>query len=74
MQRRRKLIELVTEENMSVYKASRLAGINNATAKDIIRKYRKNGTVFVRKEELKLFGRRGRKPVDKKIPEVQVKI
>ena len=59
---------------MSVYKASRVAGINNATAKDIIRKYRKSGTVFVRKEELKLFERRGRHPVDKDAPVVRTKV
>jgi hypothetical protein len=43
---------------MSIYKASRLACINNATAKDIIRKYRKSGTVFVRKDELAKYQER----------------
>jgi transposase len=38
---------------MSIYQASRLLGINNATAKDIVRKYRREGTVFIRKAELK---------------------
>ena len=28
-------------------------GINGATAKDIVRKYRKSGTVYIRKRELK---------------------
>jgi len=30
-----------------------MAGVNNATAKDIIRKYRKTGNIFVRKQEIK---------------------
>lgn len=29
-----------------------MVGINNATAKDIIKKYRKEGKVFIRKAEL----------------------
>ena len=41
---------------MSIYRASRLVGINNATAKDILRKYRREGTVYARKHELQ--GRR----------------
>jgi hypothetical protein len=32
-----------------------MIGINNATAKDIIRKYKRNGTVFVRKEEMEKY-------------------
>jgi hypothetical protein len=50
-----KLIELVIEDKLSVYRASRMIGINNATAKDIIRKYKRNGTVFVRKEEMEKY-------------------
>ena len=38
---------------MSIYKASKLVGINGATAKDIVRKYKDDGTVYVRKGELK---------------------
>jgi transposase len=53
MQRRLRLIELVVEENVSIYKASRIAGINNATAKDIIRKYKNTGNIFIRKQEIK---------------------
>ena len=30
-----------------------MMGINGATAKDIVRKFRKNGTVYIRKSELK---------------------
>ena len=47
-----KLIEYVVEQRMSIYEASQMAGINNATAKDIIKKYRREGKVFIRKAEL----------------------
>ena len=33
-----------------------MVGINNATAKDIVRKYRKTGAVFIRKEEMEKNG------------------
>ncbi len=42
---------MVIEQKMSIYQTSRLLNINNATAKDIIRKYKKDGTVFVRKTD-----------------------
>jgi len=42
---------MVQEELYSVYEASKLLGINNATAKVIIRNYRREGRVFVRKNE-----------------------
>jgi len=64
----------VVDEKMSVYKASRETGINNATAKDIVRKYRKSGTVFIRKEEMKRFERRGRHPGKKTASDVQIKV
>lgn len=47
------LIELVEEQKMSIYEASKMAGINNATAKDIVKKYRREGKVFIRKAELR---------------------
>jgi hypothetical protein len=39
-QKRKELIKLVFDDQVSIYRASRLLGINNATAKVIIRKYR----------------------------------
>jgi transposase len=47
------LIELVEERNLSIYEASKMMDINNATAKDIIKKYRREGKVFIRKAELR---------------------
>lgn len=38
---------------MSIYEASKMTGINNATAKDIVKKFRKEGKVFIRKAELR---------------------
>lgn len=39
------------EDRVSIYRASKITGINNATAKVIIRKYREGGTIFLRKSE-----------------------
>ena len=39
------------EDGVSIYRASKITGINNATAKVIIRKYRDEGTIFLRKSE-----------------------
>jgi hypothetical protein len=36
---------------LSVYGASKTLKINNSTAKAIIRKYRKDGTIYIRKDE-----------------------
>jgi transposase len=47
------LIELVEERKMSIYEASKMVDINNATAKDIVKKYRREGKVFIRKAELR---------------------
>lgn len=48
-QKRKELINLVIEDQVSIYRASRITGINNATAKVIIRKYREDGAIFIRK-------------------------
>lgn len=50
-QTRRKLIDLVVKHGKSVFDASCLVGIKNATAKVIIRKYRQEGAIFKRKGE-----------------------
>jgi len=42
---------MVIEHGISIYKASKLLEINNATAKVIIRKYRSDGSIFRRKGE-----------------------
>jgi hypothetical protein len=47
------LIQMVQDESYSVYEASKILGINNATAKVIIRNYRRKGRVFIRKNEKK---------------------
>jgi len=36
---------------MSVYQASRVVGIKNATAKVIVRRYRRDGAIFRRRKE-----------------------
>jgi hypothetical protein len=36
-------------QGFTVYRASKVLNINNSTAKAIIRKYRRTGTIFMRK-------------------------
>ena len=55
---------------MSIYRASRLVGINGATAKDIVRKYREDGTVYVRKGELRKIEDGSLSPIAEPIAEV----
>lgn len=40
------------KQGFTVYRASKILNINNSTAKAIIRKYRRNGTIFMRKSEM----------------------
>jgi transposase len=42
---------MVLENGFSIYKAAKILGINHSTAKAIMRKYRKNGSIFCRKME-----------------------
>lgn len=53
-QTRKALVRLVEEEGNSIYRASRIIGINNATAKVILRKYRATGVLFVKKSDIAL--------------------
>lgn len=40
---------MVVQKGLSIYKASKKMGINNATAKVIIKKFKDQGAVFRRK-------------------------
>lgn len=48
-QDRESLIEMVMEHNISIYRASEMLKINNATAKVIVKRFRDNGTIFTKK-------------------------
>lgn len=48
---RQKLIKMVEQDGFSIYRASRILGINNSTAKAIMRNYIKNNHIFRRKGE-----------------------
>lgn len=45
------LIEMIMENGLSIYRAAKILGINNSTAKAILRKYRRSGHIFRRKHE-----------------------
>lgn len=42
---------MVVNEGVSIYRAGRLLGINNSTAKVIVRQYREKGVIFKRRGE-----------------------
>ena len=50
-QKRLELIKLVEEEHVLIYKAAKRLRIKLATAKVILNNYRKEGRIFLRKEE-----------------------
>ena len=45
------LIEMIMENGLSIYRAAKILNINNSTAKAILRKYRRFGHIFRRKDE-----------------------
>lgn len=48
-QLRTTLIEMVTSQDLSIYRAAKSLKINNSTAKVIIRNYRRRGHIYKRK-------------------------
>ena len=50
---RKELIKQVSQDGVSIYRASRNLDIKNCTAKAIIREFRRRGHVYRRKEERK---------------------
>lgn len=48
---RKTLIEMVSENGLSIYRAAKILSINHSTAKAILRRYRRNGHIFKRKHE-----------------------
>ena len=48
---RQELINMVGEDGFSIYRASRMLGINNSTAKAIVRNYFEKNRIFRRKGE-----------------------
>ena len=46
---RKKLIDLVDDEGLSIYRACRIIGMKNVTAKSIMKSYRLNNHIFQRK-------------------------
>lgn len=48
---RKMLIEMIMENGLSIYRAAKILNINNSTAKAILRKYRRFGHIFKRKDE-----------------------
>jgi hypothetical protein len=50
------LIEKVIIERISVYRAAIQLELNQSTAKAIVRRFRRKGSIYVRKDELGLHG------------------
>jgi ribosomal protein S25 len=48
---RKRLVSLVFEEGISIYRASKMLKINNSTAKAIVRNFRNKGIIFKRRHE-----------------------
>lgn len=63
IQLRKELIRVVEEDGVSIYRASRMLGIKNCTAKVILRQYRRKGHIFKRRSET-----RRKKKVQKEAP------
>lgn len=61
IQKRLRLIELVIEKKYSICRAAVVTGIALSTAKIIVKRFRKEGTVFVRREERNMLKKREEK-------------
>jgi hypothetical protein len=64
---------MVVNEGVSIYRAGRLLGINNSTAKVIVRQYREKGVIFKRrgergKSEAELLGKQVSPPQPDQTP------